>query len=73
MQLMAISAHAGMAGLCQAYHAKSETFTAQLIYAIKVSLFHHDTDERYLIEIDDAANTCNGASYSLSLKMMIND
>ena len=28
-----------------------------MIYAIKVSLFHHDTDERFLIEIDDAANT----------------
>ena len=36
---------------------KKRDLYCTLIYAIKVSLFHHDTDERFLIEIDDAANT----------------
>ena len=36
---------------------KQQDLYCTVCYAIKVSLFHHDTDENTPVEIDDAVNT----------------
>ncbi len=55
-----------------ACNAKKARLLLHNQHAIKVSLFHHDTDGISPIEIDDIANAC-GASYSLLLMDTITD